>query len=187
MSLIPPDAARGVAALCVALATITDGAIGFAVMFLVLGGCMVPRALGLPAALDVLVCSTLLVAAWAALLDWYLKVPALDLVVHAVTTGLVALLVWACFSRVERLARACRQWTRLRIAVTVVGAAMVLAAVWEVAEWLGHTHLDRRIQVSVVDTATDLLAGLVGSIAAIGWVERARRSRELVAGAETAR
>lgn len=187
MSLIPPDLARGAAALSVVLAVFTDGAIGFAVMFLVLGGCMVPRALGLASWLDVLVCSTLVVAAWAALLDWYLKVPALDLVVHAVTTGLVALLVWECFARIGSLARACRQWTTWGVAVTVVGSAMVLAVVWEVAEWLGHTYLDDRIQVSVADTATDLLAGLVGSIAAVGWVARAGRSRELLSDPETQR
>lgn len=168
MKLIAPDLVRGGAALSVVGASLTDGAIGFAVMFLVLGGCMVPRALGLTPGLDALICATLVVDAWAALLDWYLHVPGLDLVVHAVTTGLVALLVRECLARIDRLAAVADRWSALGVAAAVVTSAMVLAGVWEVAEWLAHAHLDERIQVGVVDTATDLVAGLAGSLV-VGW------------------
>jgi hypothetical protein len=50
---------------------------------------------------------------------------------------------------------------------------MVLAALWELGEWIGHTRLDSRIQVGAVDTATDLLAGLLGAAAVGAWAASA--------------
>jgi hypothetical protein len=134
---------------------------------------MVPRALGLAARVDWLVCATLLVAGWAALLDWYAAVPGLDLVVHALTTGLVAVLVWECLTRLPWPAQAYRTLSPVGVAVAVTASTMVLAALWELGEWIGHTRLDSRIQVGAVDTATDLLAGLLGAAAVGAWAASA--------------
>ncbi|QCX29217.1 hypothetical protein FC770_09875 [Nocardioides jishulii] len=172
---------------CLVPAVALDGAIGGALMFLVLGGCMVPRLLGTSLTVDALHCTVLLVAAWAALLDWYVAVPWLDLVVHAMATGLLAVMVWhllhdlgvlshgtgAVAVRVEALA-----------GITSMGA--LLALLWEIGEWLGHTYLDPAIQVGYDDTVTDLLAGVVGAFLA-GVAARRHVAVEAPASVEAGR
>ena len=67
---VATDLLRLAAALSVVLGTLGWGFIGFALFMLVLGGSMIPRALGTPAPLDLSYCATILVGAWAAMLDW---------------------------------------------------------------------------------------------------------------------
>ena len=130
---------------------------------------MVPRAIGAPAVLDVAYCSTILFAAWAAQLDWYVAVGWLDVVVHAVATGLIAVLERAGAAGLGR-----RRPGRPRgeTALLVVGLGAVLAVLWEVGEWAGNAWLDRSIQVGYPDTMGDLAAGLAGSAVAAVVVAR---------------
>lgn len=161
------DSLRLAAAACLVPAVVLDGAIGGALMFVVLGGCMVPRFLGASATFDALYCSVLLVAAWAALLDWYVAVPWLDLVVHAMATGLVAVLAWHLLHHLGALtpgAGVGAVQVAALVGVTSIGA--LLAVLWEFGEWLGHTYLDPAIQAGYDDTVTDLFAGLVGALLA---------------------
>lgn len=156
-------------------ATLSDGFVGFAVMFLVLGGCMVPRALRCGPRLDGIFCATVLVAGWAALADWYALVPGLDLLVHAASIGLIGTLAarlgdsWELFSADPARAAVAR-------AILAVTVATTLATLWEFGEWLGHTHLDPRIQVGYTDTITDLVAGFIGAVVAGAcvWGDRSR-------------
>lgn len=167
MPLIPADALRGLAIVSLVVAVPSDGLIGLALMLLVVGGCMLPRALGLPGWLDALTCATFLFAAWAALLDWYVTVDGLDLVVHAIATGLIGLLVWYVADRLGLLAPADGTWRpRAAAAMVTVAGAGTLATVWEIGEWVGYTYLDDRIQVGYDDTITDLIAGMLGGLAA---------------------
>ena len=168
-SFVPGDVVRVLAAVSVLVGTWRSGAVATALFLLVLGGTMVPRVIGLPAVLDVAYCSTVLLAAWAAQLDWYVAVGPLDLVMHALATGLIAVValralqVWGAVgaepSRGER-------------AVIVVGIGAVSAVLWELGEWAGNAFLDRRIQVGYVDTVGDLAAGLLGSVVAAIVVAR---------------
>lgn len=164
MPLIPSDALRAIAIASLVPATISDGAIGFAVMFLVVGGCMLPRALGTPGRLDTVICAVFIVAAWAALLDWYVTVDGLDLVVHAGATGLIGILAWQVAQRAGLLAPASSgRPARMAAILVTVTSASTLAMVWEIGEWFGHTYLDDRIQVGYDDTITDLIAGILGA------------------------
>lgn len=161
------DLLRIGAALSLAPAAWGHGAIGFAVVLLVVGGCMVPRALGTPGWIDGLFCATAIFAAWAALLDWYLAVDWLDLVVHALATGLIGVLAWQMVDKAGLLVGH-RQVGRARSAalLVVVCTATTLATLWEIGEWLGHTYLDPSIQVGQTDTITDLSAGIGGAFVA---------------------
>lgn len=162
MPLQTSDSLRLLALTSVPVAAVTDGFVGAALMLLVLGGSMVPRAWGLPTWLDLALGVVSLAAAWAALLDAYLHVPRLDLVVHALLTGVLALVA-------SYLLLAWR-WVPRRTVALVLGAvtAVALAALWEVGEYLGHTWLDDRIQVGYADTMTDLVAGVLGATVASG-------------------
>ncbi len=157
------DLLRAAALASLVVAVPRYGFVGGALFLLVLGGSMLPRALGLPLALDVPYCGTILVAAWAAQLDWYLTVPGLDLVVHALATGLIAAVAHLTLGRVRLLPP---PGAGGRPTAVTVAVGLTLAVVWEIGEWLGHTYLDDRIQVGVRDTTTDLLAGLLGTVAA---------------------
>lgn len=178
----PPDLLRVVAVLALVPALHLHGWVGFAVAFLVVGGCFVPRAIGAPDWFDALFCATALFACWAALLDWYVAVSWLDLVVHALLTGLVGVLAWLLGDRTGLLgdhrdvARA-----RAAAALVVVTTATTLAALWEVGEWWGHTVLDPDIQVGQADTMTDLLAGFGGAVVAGLLLARSRTATAIPA------
>ncbi len=167
--LVPGDAVRLASAISVVVAALGYGGVAGPLFLLVLGGTMVPRALGLPDALDVSYCGVLLVAAWAAQLDWYLAVDGLDLLVHALATGLIAVVAQLTLARAGMVASVDTPGLarpRLGVAVVTVALGVALATVWEVGEWAGHTLLDDRIQVGYADTMSDLLAGAAGALVA---------------------
>lgn len=169
MPLLPSDALRAAGIVSVVAATTVDGWVGFALFFLVLGALFIPRALGTSLWLDVTYCATLLIAGWAALLDWYLTVPGLDLLVHGAATGLIGAVTWQVLVRVGALPHhddVRLERPRLGTFVVATGAAVTLAVVWEFLEWMGHTAIDDRIQVGYNDTIGDLAAGAVGAVVA---------------------
>lgn len=168
LRLVPGDVVRVLALASVVVGTWRAGPVAAALFLLVLGGTILPRVIGAPLVLDVAYSGTLLFAAWAAQLDWYVAVPWLDLLVHLVATGLIAvvgyraLVAWGVVGARPPTERA----------VVVVGLGAVLAVLWELGEWAGNTLFDRRIQVGYPDTMGDLAAGLLGSVVAALVVAR---------------
>lgn len=150
-----------------------DGII-VALFALVLLGLTVQRVAQLPGALQVLTGTTLVVGAWGATLDWYVSVPHLDLVVHVLANGLLAGITVVAMHRwrvlPERLPR-----TGTVVVTTSVGA--LLAVLWEIGEWWGHTWLDDAIGVGYDDTVGDLAAALLGSLVAGLVMAGGRRAR----------
>jgi hypothetical protein len=166
---VTSDVLRLAAVVSLAVGWVEHGAIAGALFLLVLGGTMIPRALGAPPALDASYCAVILFAAWAAELDWYLRVGWLDVVVHAAATGLIAAMVHLLLRRVGALPRVDHPTLSLRrlgVAVETTAIGVTLAVVWEFGEWGGHTYLDDRIQVGYTDTVGDLAAGAVGALVA---------------------
>ena len=157
------DLLRVVALVSVAVGAAGWGFVGFALFMLVLGGTMIPRALGAPTSLDVTYCSVLLLGAWAAVLDLYLRIAWLDTVVHAAATGLIAVVAYVVMVRVAMLPV---EVSRAGRVVVATGAGTALALVWEVLEWAGHLLADDRIQVGYEDTLGDLVSGLLGAAVA---------------------
>jgi hypothetical protein len=163
------DALRLAALVSVVVGLVWFGGVAGAVFFLVLGGTILPRALEVPVVLDVAFCSSILFAGWAAELDWYLAVPWLDVVVHAVVTGLVAALGQVALVRagaVPAVRTSTLPRARLGAAVGTAALGIASATVWEFGEWFGHARLDARIQVGYTDTMGDLLAGTAGAVVA---------------------
>ncbi len=173
--LVPGDLARAAAVGSLLLGGAVLGGLAGALFFLVLGASLVPRFLGLPPALDLSFGASLLFAAWAALLRWYEAVPWLDLLVHAVCTGLVAavgvlaLIHWQVVTPPGR-----RAWARAGVVVTTLGTGALGAVLWEFGEWAGHTYVDDEITVGYADTVADLAFGLLGALLA-GLVLAVRR------------
>ncbi|BDZ41742.1 hypothetical protein GCM10025865_10410 [Paraoerskovia sediminicola] len=169
LAVVPGDGVRAAAAVSVAVAAVSGDLVAVALFLLVLGGVMVPRAIGVGAALDVSYGGTLLVAAWAARLEWYRAVPWLDLVVHAAATGLIAVMAHLVLVRrgiVSGGGSRANGRPGAATVLSVVGLGAVVAVLWELGEWAGHTFVDDRIGVGYDDTVSDLASGLVGALAA---------------------
>lgn len=139
------------------------GGVVVALFALVLLGLTVPRVARLPGPLQVAGGATVLLGAWAAVLDWYVAVPGLDLLVHASATGLLAVASVLVMTRARALPRGLPV-VGLVTVTTALGA--LLAVLWEAGEWAGHSWIDEAIQVGYDDTVGDLLAGVLGSAAA---------------------
>ncbi|WP_435735968.1 hypothetical protein V5D56_14310 [Cellulosimicrobium sp. PMB13] len=181
-ALAPADVVRVAALVSLVVATVTLGGIAGALFLLVLGGVAVPRALALPAPLDVAYGTSLLFAAWASQLEWYDAVDWLDLAVHLVCTGLIAAVAYLALVRWELLAGPSAAFpARASAGVVVVttGLGAIGAILWEVGEWAGHTYLDDGIGVGYDDTVTDLAAGLVGATVAGAVLARRHRRAEV--------
>jgi hypothetical protein len=162
--LVPGDVVRVAAAGSVVVGIVTSGGVAGALFFLVLGGALVPRFLWLPAALDLSFGASLLLAAWAAQLGWYETVQWLDLLMHAVCTGLVATVGVMVLIRGRMLELAGPTGrARAGLAITTAGIGALSAILWELGEWAGHTFLDDGIDVGYTDTVTDLTVGLFGA------------------------
>lgn len=183
---MPADALRLTGLVGLAGAALWFDAVAVALMLLVLGGLMVPRALGTPGPLDAAYGTGLLVAAWSGVLDVYETVGWWDLLIHFAVTGLVAAVAYGglVLARVALdPADARRHAQRIGVPILVTALGLALSVLWEIGEWLGHTYVDDSIHVSEVDTLGDLAAGGTGALLAggvlVAWGRR--RSRRPVA------
>lgn len=185
LSLVAGDAVRWGAGASLVVGTALYGAVGAALLSLVLLGTVIPRALGLHGVSDPLLGVVLSVAAWMGLLDLYADVPWLDLAVHLVATGVLAALAWRTLVRLgavvspQRVPAAGAHASgpaRPALGVVVVTTALgvMLAVLWELGEWAGATFVDGSINVGYTDTLGDLAAGAVGSL--VAGILLARRS-----------
>ena len=159
------------------------GVVGLALMSLVLLGVTLARVLRLPGGLQLLLDVALVVGAWAALLQLYQRWWWLDMVVHVVATGLLAVLAVTGLLRAGTFGvgtsgvATSGRGQRLGLAAVTLAVGLGLAVVWELGEWAGHTYLDPAIFVSYEDTIGDLAAAGAGSMVAAAWIAGRRDSR----------
>lgn len=149
-----------------------DGVV-VAVFALVLLGLTVPRVAGLPGAVQAATGATLLLGAWAATLDWYAQVRYLDLAIHALANGLLAVVAVSALVRFGALGPVL---PRLGVVIVTAGVGALLAVTWEGGEWIGHTWLNDTIAVGYDDTMGDLVAGTLGSALAGATLGTAREA-----------
>ncbi|MEW1981172.1 hypothetical protein AB0333_09625 [Citricoccus sp. NPDC079358] len=142
-----------------------DSGVAVALYSLVLMGQTVVRLAPLRASVQAGTAVILLAAAWAALLDAYQLIPWLDLVMHVVATGLLAAIGTAALLRSGWLQTG-PSAGRVGQTLLTAGLGALLAVLWEVGEWFGHTLLDPAIQVGYEDTMGDLAAGVLGALLA---------------------
>ena len=142
-----------------------DSGVAVALYSLVLLGQTVVRLAPLRASVQAGTAVILLAAAWTALLDAYQLIPWLDLVMHVVATGLLAAIGTTALLRSGWLQTG-PSAGRAGQTLLTAGLGALLAVLWEVGEWFGHTLLDPAIQVGYEDTVGDLAAGVLGALLA---------------------
>lgn len=116
----------------------------------------------------------LLAAGWFSVTGLYHSVFALDLVMHALVSALVAGLV-ACAAehalrrRHVSVPAALRMTGRTLAWLGLAGATISLGVVWELAEWWGHVFVTEEIGVGYEDTISDLAVDTLGALVG-GWL-----------------
>lgn len=136
-------------------------AVVLALFALVLLGVTVPRVARLPGALQTATGVAMLVGAWAATLDWYVSIWWLDLVVHSVLNGLLAVVGVLAMRRCGWLPPSVHPAATVILAT---GLGSLLAVLWEIGEWIGYTFITDSIGVGYDDTISDLGWASVGSL-----------------------
>ncbi len=144
------------------LAGIAHGPVQFGVFGLVALGLVLPRFLGVRPALDIATSLVLLVAAWASALDLYVLTPPIDIPVHLLLNGLIAVLAVILFQRVDLLPALPRK----PLVLVTVAVGVTAGVLWELGEWAGNRFLDPSILVGYDDTILDLVVGGLGALLA---------------------
>lgn len=165
---ITADVVRALGLVSTAVAAVALGLTNFAMFALILFGLSLARAMRLRPALDVAFCASLLVAGWSSTLDLYTTVPGWDLLVHFVANGVIAAVAYILYATATAAGRAMARdgITGGNAVLLTTSFGLALAAIWEMAEWAGHTFIDSTIFVDYVDTIGDMVAGGLGAVLA---------------------
>lgn len=182
-ALVLADSVRVLGALSILVSAVWFGPVEVALFLLVLLGLLVPRVLALPVTLDLSLGVTLLAGGWFAVFDVFEAVGPLDLVVHLVANGLLAVTAYLLLVRLHALpdltdAVPRRHRTGTVVVTTALGT--LLGLLWELGEWAGHTYFDDGINVGYEDTLGDLVSGAVGSLVGglvLAFLVTGRRAR----------
>lgn len=166
---VSADSIRAVGLLSLVAAAIWWGWQDVAVFALVLLGLLVPRALLVRPLFDAMFGLTLIVAAWSATFDLYTSVVGWDIVIHFLANGVIAGMTYLVLSRLGVVPDANDARTPYAVVIVLtVAFGLAAGSLWEMAEWAGHTFLDRTIFVTYDDTIGDMAAGGLGALIAGG-------------------
>ena len=180
--LIPADLLRALGLVLIPAAWVTAGWPSAAVMFLVFGTQWLLRWLRGGSLLDWTGQLTLIAAGWFSVTGLYHRVSALDIIMHALTSALVAGLVGIAVEAALRrrdvpASTALRTTGRTLAWLGLTGATVSLGVVWELAEWWGHTFVTEEIGVGYEDTIGDLAANTLGALVGAWLAVRAGERR----------
>ncbi|MBT0993765.1 hypothetical protein KIN34_05630 [Cellulomonas sp. DKR-3] len=176
--LDPPveGAVRVAVLVSIVLAVLVRGPVGAALFLLVAAGMTVPRLARAPGTLGAAYGVGLLAAAWCGALDLYEAVWWLDGLMHLVVTGLVAAVAHLLLARrTGAVVDPSSPAAPAACAAVTLTVGLALSAVWELAEYAGHTYLDPSIYVAYGDTIADMALGGLGSAVAGAALLRVRR------------
>ena len=159
------DVLRGVGVLSVILAAILFDLTDAGVLAFALPGLFVPRFLGMLPWPDVVVSTTLLIAAWSNVFDLYRRIPWWDLAVHFAGAGVLAAVLYLLLARVLVVtAPHADGFTGPAAVVMTTSFSLALSALWEMVEWLGHAFISAEIFVGYDDTIGDMAVGGLGGL-----------------------
>jgi len=161
------DGVRALSALSIAAAAVWFDLPAVLGITIVTVGLMIPRFCRLAGPFDAAFCITILIAAWSGIAGLYRAIPWWDLVVHFVTAGSSAAVLYLVLARSDITPTANRRIFPARSVVVLTAALGMTAAVfWEFLEWAGNRYITSRIHVGYNDTLADLAVGGLGAVVA---------------------
>jgi hypothetical protein len=165
-SEIVADVVRLLAVLSIVVAGIGWGALSSLSFVSALAAMLVPRALRVRPAFDILFCAAVLVSTWSSVLGVYHTTRWWDLPMHFITNGLCAGMLYVVLVRLQVLADAeTLRHPGLSATVMVTALGLSLGVLWEFFEWFGLNYIDPKILTGYTDTLGDLVQGGLGSLA----------------------
>lgn len=173
------DALRLVALLAVPAAWMISGKLSALTMLLVCGGTWALRFYSPTRSADILGQLVLLLGGIFSVLGTYKIIGWLDLAVHfamlMILTKMLANML--LHHRAMPAVSSPRQAGGVLLSVTSMG--VLLAVLWEIGEWVGHTFISTEVGVGYTDTLGDLMAGFLGALVAALWFHRStQQSRQ---------
>jgi len=171
---VAADAVRVAGVLSVLVAAVWFEATDAGILALTLPALVAPRFIGVRPAFDVVCGLTVLIAAWSNVVDLYRGVPAWDIPMHLVCTGVLAALGFIAAGRfdVVPLPGSASFRRRTGLVVTIL-LGLAFSAIWEMVEWVGKAFVDT-IYVTYDDTIGDMAVGGLGAVLAGVIVARVR-------------
>jgi hypothetical protein len=171
------DALRLVALSAIPAAWIVSGPLSALTMLLVSGGAWALRYYSQTRSEDLAGQIVLLLGGAFSVLGTYKVVEWLDLVVHLVMLAVLTKTLTNMLVHHAMLPDASTRRQAAGILVAVTGLGVLLAVLWEIGEWAGHTFVNPEVGVGYEDTLGDLVAGSLGSLIAAFWFHGSARSR----------
>ncbi|MET0872866.1 MAG: hypothetical protein ABWX89_11090 [Paeniglutamicibacter terrestris] len=169
------DALRLVALLAIPAAWIVSGPLSALTMLLVSGGTWALRYYSRTRREDLAGQIVLLLGGAFSVLGTYKVVEWLDLVVHLLMLAVLTKTLANMLVHHAMLPDASTRRQAAGILVAVTGLGVLLAVLWEIGEWAGHTFINPDVGVGYEDTLGDLVAGTLGSLIAAFWFHGSSR------------
>lgn len=171
------DALRLVALLAIPAAWIVSGPLSALTMLLVSGGTWAFRYYSPTRSEDLAGQTVLLLGGAFSVLGTYREVEWLDLVVHLLMLAVLTKTLANMLVHHAMLPDASTRRQAAGILVAVTGLGVLLAVLWEIGEWAGHTFINPEVGVGYEDTLGDLVAGSLGSLISAFWFHGSALSR----------
>lgn len=164
---VAADALRVLGMLSVVIAAVFFELTDAGVVAFTLPGLVAPRFIGMRAWPDIVLSSTLLVAAWSNVFDLYTTIWWWDNVVHFVCGGVLAAALYLLFAHLRIVAApGAEGFTATAAIVLTTMFGLALSALWEMVEWFGYAYITEEIYVTYADTISDMAAGGLGALGA---------------------
>lgn len=174
------DLLRLASLLAIPAAWFAAGPLSALTMFLVCGGTWALRYYAQTRWEDIAGQLMLLFAGAFSVLSTYERVGWLDLLIHFLVLLVLSKVLYNVLLRHRLLDPAGTRRQSQGVALAVIGMGALLAVLWEIGEWVGHTFINEEVGVGYDDTIGDLVAGLLGSMVAASWIhmQSLRRFRD---------
>lgn len=169
------DALRLVALVAVPVTWIVAGPLSAWTMLLVSGGTWAFRYYARTRSEDLAGQAVLLAGGAFSVLGTYKVIGGLDLVVHLLMLGILTKMLANLLIHHGMLPEASTRRQGAGILLAVTGMGVMLAVLWEIGEWFGHTFINPDVGVGYADTLGDLAAGFLGALGAAAWFHASSR------------
>lgn len=159
------DLVRAAAALSIVISAVwftLPEILGFTV---VTAGLFVPRVTHLAGPFDAAFSITVLLATWSGVAGLYQAITGWDLLVHFITAGASAAVLYLLLSRMDVTPGITygKALPARSIVVVTLALGMTAAVIWEFFEWAGNAFISDDIHVGYIDTLGDLAVGGAGA------------------------